>query len=257
MRIILNCKLQTPNSNKLILLENQVHIWFINTDNFLNHVADFIPFLSPDEIAKSKKFYSPLQCDRAIINRYYLRHILGKHYLNISPEKIEFSYSEKGKPQLKPQKTKLHFNLSHKNQYTVYGFCQQNLGIDLEIYNEKIDVLGISKRFFHEKEYHDLKTIDNLQERIEYFIKLWTAKEAYLKATGKGLSGGLDSLNLSFDKHHQSWEILDNKSLISKNLWHIETLTLEQDKTISVAVNFATNQAKNIKYEQQILVYQL
>ena len=56
------------------------------------------------------------------------------------------------------------------------------------------NIVSLAKRFFTEKEASYLESLSP-QEKIETFFRFWTAKEAYLKATGEGL-GGLDNIEV-------------------------------------------------------------
>ncbi|KAF3607852.1 hypothetical protein DY000_02050914, partial [Brassica cretica] len=64
------------------------------------------------------------------------------------------------------------------------------VGIDVEDKERKIkhDVLAFAKRFYSADEVNFLATIRDPQVQRKDFIKLWTLKEAYVKALGKGFS---------------------------------------------------------------------
>ncbi len=62
------------------------------------------------------------------------------------------------------------------------------MGIDLEYLTDKKDLLGLAKRFFTNKEYEIISSLAK-DKQNEAFYRAWTRKEAYLKATGEGISG--------------------------------------------------------------------
>lgn len=190
----------------LFLSVNDVHIFYGDTDNFFNFLSYFKNILSDDEIRKAESFYKQEGKDRAVISRGLLRVILSQ-YLAIEPKKIKFIYNQKGKPDVdaKINSIKIKFNLSHKNQYVIYGFSLVNIGIDLEFIDNNKKLLPIAKRFFTPEEYQYLKQLDN-PKQTEIFYQFWTKKEAYLKAIGEGLSGGLNTINFLTNNHGQ-WEI--------------------------------------------------
>ncbi len=66
----------------------------------------------------------------------------------------------------------------------------------------KPNCLKLAKRFFSPPEQVLLQSLPE-SERTRTFYQLWTAKEAFLKATGQGISGGLDQVILaqSLDKY--------------------------------------------------------
>lgn len=95
----------------------------------------------------------------------------------------EISYQNGGKP-IFAGINPICFNLSHAGDYAVCVVCNVPVGIDIEgkhKINEKV-----MKKCFSEKEKFWVNEI--LEEKQERFFRLWTAKEAVSKATGKGLS---------------------------------------------------------------------
>jgi 4'-phosphopantetheinyl transferase len=123
-----------------------------------------------------------------------LRVILG-HYLQLQPQKITFVYSSRGKPSLAPEYD-LIFNLSHSQDLVLYGFSRRlNLGVDLEYIRPVQELLDLSDRFFAPEEAAFLRTLPPAAQTTMFF-QIWTAKEAYLKALGEGIGGGLERVEL-------------------------------------------------------------
>ncbi|NCO76739.1 MAG: 4'-phosphopantetheinyl transferase superfamily protein [Cyanobacteria bacterium] len=221
----------------LILKDNDVHIWMINIDNYREKINKFRDILSLDELEKANRFSLDKLKDSYQINRGYLRIILG-NYLNIKPEEICFSYNQKGKPLLKGEIiNKINFNLSHKNNYTVYALSKNNIGIDLEQINDKVAIENIARRFFCQCEFNYLNNLPK-REKPEYFFKLWTIKEAYLKAIGEGLSGGLDNICFTINKSSENIAFIShNHDKKQDNNWYFKTLNLPNDYRIGIAIN--------------------
>lgn len=95
----------------------------------------------------------------------------------------EIEYQKGGKPML-IEMNPIYFNLSHAGDYAVCVVADVPVGIDIEgkhQMNEKV-----MRKCFSEKEKFWVNEI--LEEKQERFFRLWTAKEAVSKATGKGLS---------------------------------------------------------------------
>lgn len=208
--MVINCfkNYLSISLSPLILSANDVHIFYGNTNHFLDLIPFFRSILSDDEISKAESFYKQEGKERAFISRGILRIILSQ-YLKINPENIKFIYNQKGKPNLeeKINGNNLKFNLSHKNQYIIYGFSLVNIGIDLELINHKKTLLPIAKRFFTTEESQYLQQL-GVEKQNEMFYQFWTKKEAYLKAIGEGLSGGLDTIDFCQNSHsHPQWQI--------------------------------------------------
>lgn len=182
--------------SKLTLDGDRVHIWQTNLDLPVERVEEFVAILSADEKARADRFYFPQHRQRFIVGRAKLRHLLGR-YLDIEPNRLQFEYSDRGKPTLaKSFGNRLKFNLSHSQEIALYGFTlDRNIGVDLEYLNSKTDVEEIAKRFFSAREYAEITSLPP-QVRREAFFRGWTVKEAYLKATGDGLAGSLDGVEV-------------------------------------------------------------
>ncbi|MDJ0519440.1 MAG: 4'-phosphopantetheinyl transferase superfamily protein [Trichodesmium sp. MO_231.B1] len=175
---------------------NNVHIWSTNLKLLPSQIEELSTILSSDEIERANKFYFERDKNRFIIARGKLRKILSR-YLNIEPEKLQFTYSDRGKPYLTD--TSILFNLSHSQDLALYAITQVNsIGIDLEYIRPMNDAENLAKRFFSHQEYNLISQLPP-QKQQETFFKLWTCKEAYLKATGDGLAGGLEKVEISLN----------------------------------------------------------
>lgn len=97
---------------------------------------------------------------------------------------IEIEIGKNGKPNVVGEKN-IHFNISHSGEYAVCAVCDTPVGVDIEKIRE-VDFRRIAKRYFRENEAEKIADIDD-------FFSLWTKKESYLKMTGDGISGGLDT----------------------------------------------------------------
>ncbi|HEY0179252.1 MAG TPA: 4'-phosphopantetheinyl transferase superfamily protein [Dokdonella sp.] len=106
--------------------------------------------------------------------------------------------SEHGKP-FAPDWPDLHFNVSHAGAGALLAFARgQALGVDLEALTRRIDAEAIATRFFAPAEAEALARVP-AERRSEAFLRLWTCKEAVVKAVGRGLSFGLDRVEFRVD----------------------------------------------------------
>ncbi|MGK7922688.1 MAG: 4'-phosphopantetheinyl transferase superfamily protein [Trichodesmium sp.] len=222
-----------PPEKKLELSENDVHIWSTKLKLSSSQIEELSKILSSDEIDRANKFHFKRDRNRFIIARGTLRKILSK-YLKIEPTKLGFSYSDRGKPYL--TNTSILFNLSHSQDLALYAITKVNLiGIDLEYIRPMNDAENLAKRFFSAQEY---KLINQLppQQQQETFFKLWTCKEAYLKATGDGLAGGLEKVEISLNPE-QPVEIFSiNGDIKAASDWHLYQFIPEPNYIATVAV---------------------
>lgn len=112
-----------------------------------------------------------------------LRSCLGLH--GISPERIVLAEGNHGKPYL-PQFPELHFNLSHANGICACMTADFECGIDAETLRKYRP--NVVRKAFSENERIQLESIESDSERDLLFTRLWTLKEAYVKAIGIGIS---------------------------------------------------------------------
>ena len=85
----------------------------------------------------------------------------------------------------------VHFNLSHTRGLVAVAVAPFEHGLDVEPLDRAVN-LGVAGHYFCPEE---IAWLDSLPEagRPEGFLRLWTLKEAFIKATGLGLSQGLDT----------------------------------------------------------------
>lgn len=98
-----------------------------------------------------------------------------------------------GKP-FAPDLVGLDFNLSHAGSHVIVAIARgQAIGIDIESRARRVSVEGVAARFFSAAEAAWLANLAP-ERQHDAFLRLWTHKEAVLKALGDGLSFGLDRL---------------------------------------------------------------
>ncbi len=183
-----------------------VDIWHLNKQFLLSFDYDWQSILQHDESLRADRFHFEEDKTSFIIYHACKRLILA-NYLKHPAKEIDFATHTHGKPFL--PNSDLYFNLSHtKNMATIAVTQHHELGVDIEIIKNTDNFLQIAERFFHVHEYHELLNLDNAEQQLRHFYVLWTSKEAALKATGKGISNGLNKL---------CNEISDNITLLQLN----------------------------------------
>lgn len=144
--------------------------------------------LSTEERATASRFVATLHRRRYVHAHAALRGILSS-YLGIAPGAVAFTEGEHGKPRL-ASPSGLHFNLSHAEEVALLAVGTVEVGVDVEFIHPVND--NIAERFFAPAEVIALASLPE-DERLRGFFACWTRKEAFLKAIGTGISGGLDS----------------------------------------------------------------
>ena len=158
--------------------------------------------LSDDEIQRAARFRFDKHRNRFITGRGSIREILADKG-NCSPRAIEFELNKYGKPSVfKPESVRwMQFNASSSATMGAIAISKGiAVGLDIEKIksDNKWDYDLIVKNEFTIDEYVWYKKHRD-SDRIRVFFELWTCKEAYLKALGLGLSGGLDSFTINLE----------------------------------------------------------
>ena len=184
----------TPSLNDL-----ELHVWAIHLNTSSTRVSRCAALLSAEEAQRAAKFRFERDQRRFIVAHGALRAILAP-YAGLAPETLNFVQSPRGKPSLTglAGKTAPHFNLTHSDELAlvaVTAVCP--VGIDVELIRPINDASGIADRFFSPRESRSLAAWPPAQKSAAFF-NLWTRKEAWLKATGQGISESLDKVEVSF-----------------------------------------------------------
>jgi 4'-phosphopantetheinyl transferase len=181
------------------LAGDEVQVWVASLEKPPEVVAGFSLLLSPDEKDRAGRFYFERDRRRYTVGRGLLRMFLGA-FLAMKPDQIAFRYGAYGKPALDRvvHGRTLQFNLAHSNDLAVFIFCwDRPVGIDVEHVRPMTDEADFAERFFSPAESALIGSLSGEQKRNTFF-KLWTCKEAFLKASGAGLTDPLNEVEFSF-----------------------------------------------------------
>lgn len=88
-----------------------------------------------------------------------------------------------------------HLSISHCQNLAACATGTGAVGIDIEPARRRADWQRVARRWFSVAEQDWLLRTDDAFE----FLKVWTLKEAWLKATGRGIAGNLQTLRVSAD----------------------------------------------------------
>ena len=179
---------------------SQVDLWFANLEDFdLCLVGrECADWLNSEEANRMRRYQSRRQQEHFVLGRIILRLTLSK-YFGCSPSDFNFHTDNQGKLFLNSNNPpSLFFSLSHSyNRLVVAVSRVRDMGIDVELVNEKREILKIAKRYFSPREFQDLSNL-KVSVQTKRFYELWTLKESVLKALGVGLSGFLSKVKFTF-----------------------------------------------------------
>jgi 4'-phosphopantetheinyl transferase len=148
--------------------------------------------LTPAETARAARFARPQDQRRFVIGRGALRGLLGQA-LATAPPDLALAESDNGKPFVPG--APLRFNLSHSHDWALLAIGPAiEIGIDLEAIAPPEP--GLAERFFAPEEAEALARL-RAEELAIAFTRVWTRKEAVVKAIGAGLRAPLDGFVVS------------------------------------------------------------
>lgn len=156
--------------------------------------------------------------------RAMLRRVLSS-YLSCTPLDITFEMNAHGKPFVRDSDVK--FNLSHADDCVLIGVTlQHDIGVDVEKARENKDVIALSKRFFSPSEF---LAIQSAAEPQATFYRCWTCKEAFIKATGLGLSFGLSDFEIAVPPHddHSSALLTIRGEALAAQQWCVRSIATD------------------------------
>jgi 4'-phosphopantetheinyl transferase len=156
--------------------------------------------LSADERARAARFRNAAHGSRFIVAHGRLRQILAA-MLGIAPAELQFAAGTHGKPSLAAEfaASGLCFNLSHSDALGLLGWAwRREIGVDVEAWRQMNDEAALVRRYFSQAEITAWEAVSPAQ-RSEAFFNIWTRKEAYVKAVGRGLGLALDSFDVSLE----------------------------------------------------------
>ena len=176
----------------------EVHVWRTELLQPNGVLDKFWTTLEADETQRANRFHFEKHRRAFVVGRGFLRDVLSR-YLDGKPKSLRFSYGEYGKPALNGEQksTRLRFNMSHSHNLALLAITADNqIGVDVEYIRADFASADIAQRFFSRAEVECFNALAR-EDRVASFFRCWTRKEAFIKATGKGLSQSLDGFDVT------------------------------------------------------------
>ena len=156
--------------------------------------AEALAWLSDAELSRRERFVDTAAARRYTLCRAALRAVLCGR-LGCDNRELAIVHGEFGKPfaLVRGAAAEIGFNVSHSGSHGLIALARQGrLGVDVEdlaappdLVERRLDILIDSVLTAGEKA--DVLSMSRT-EQIRGFLRLWTIKEALLKALGSGLS---------------------------------------------------------------------
>ena len=172
-------------------------LWHARPDRLAPETLDACrSVLGPAERERHARLRDPDGRRRYLVSRALVRCALSAHAA-VPPAGWTFRRGAHGKPEIvaPATATPLRFSLSHTRGLVACLVARAEVGVDVEFLGRPLAVMPLARRFLSAAEAGDLRACPR-PDRPRRFLEVWTLKEAYLKARGLGLAGGLDALSV-------------------------------------------------------------
>lgn len=184
---------------------NEVHVWRIDLTDSRWDAWQWV--LDDAERARASQFRTTTLQASWRRCRSALRCILAT-YTEVASAALQLSTNQFGKPALAG--TPVHFNLSHISNWALVAVARQRVGVDIEPrLRPEIGVAEIAALVCHPEEAAALQALAGMAAN-QALMRLWTQKEAYVKALGVGLQHPLTSVRVNPGQHPGCSVVLDH-----------------------------------------------
>jgi 4'-phosphopantetheinyl transferase len=161
-----------------------------------------------------------------------LREVLGA-YIGVPGDEVTLIDGEFGRPTLDIRHgAALDFNWSHSGDRALIAIGRHLVpGIDIERLRGRPKALEIAEHYFCKEEFSQLSSLPE-EKRNSAFLELWTAKEAVLKAMGRGIAFGLDRLHVTNIEKQPVLRWLDDDDA---KAWQLQRLDVGENYIATIA----------------------
>lgn len=236
------------------LTRGQVHLWHVLTEAAKHQgwLSRYHHLLTSEDRARHQSFVFEKDRDQFLIARAFVRTTLSR-YADIKPEDWQFQVNEFDKPSIvaRGSEAKIRFNLSHCAGLLICGVtvgCE--IGVDCENSDRRVEIEQLAPRVFSPSEQQYFHSV-SASQRKETFFRLWTLKEAYIKARGIGMSLPLQQfafdlaatppIRISFDgeihDQPQAWQFAE--PTFTKPYFAAVAVNLPQEESLSIELHAA------------------
>jgi 4'-phosphopantetheinyl transferase len=162
-----------------------IDVYFVDVNVADDVVEALSNLLTIPERARADRYRFPDDRRRSIVARAATRRFIGQ-YLGIDPATILIDEEAFGKPVLRGRE--IEFNASHSGDLVALAFARETaVGVDVEWRRPLNDALALVQRYFSAEE---VAIVERAADIADAFFTIWTAKEAIVKASGKGIGTG-------------------------------------------------------------------
>ncbi len=215
-----------------------VDVWTVDVGSGVSFCdSEVNNILSREEVGRARRFRFEKDARRFLYRRLALRKILSRYFCQRA-EKLVFRSNENGKPWVVNDREisiSWKFNFSHSGDIAMLALVRDHeVGIDVEYSCKPLpDLYEVLEVVCSRMEFEQFCGLPESRHQ-EVFYKIWTTKEAYLKALGTGLSREPDTVHLKIGRTGDDVELIfDNSEKIG---WQFISFVPRQDYLTTLAL---------------------
>lgn len=181
----------TPAKSPPALRPRELHVWLIDLDVDTSQLEGWSRLLSAAELERARRFAVERGRRNFIVCRSSLRQLLGA-YSGTQPQLLKLQARANGKMEMKAgaNMADLRFNVSHSADLALIAVTTAGpVGVDIERKRAIWRMESLARFSFSQSELSSWQQVPP-EDRAGVFLAVWTRKEAFLKATGRGLGLG-------------------------------------------------------------------
>ena len=220
--------------------ENNIDIVYFPLDLDDKKRQSLYELLSDDEKQRVARYRFDKHRHRFICGRGSIREILADR-AKCQPQSIRFEVNEFGKPSIHEPGFSSHiqFNASSSEMLGAIAIStSHSLGFDIEQIKpdkgQEFELIVKNEFTSDEYKWYEKQTF---AKRDKAFYTLWTCKEAYLKALGIGLNGGLNSFSIDL---HANRAVVKYTNLESSHVSSLFLYPVDTDEEVAACLAVAT-----------------
>lgn len=215
----------------------EVHVWKLLASCREARDDVFARWLSDAELRQARRFRHDRDRWMFLFSHAWLRSLLAS-YLKCDSKMIAFRRGPNGKPYVldPPYGDYLKFNMSHSGKIVLLAFTRDvNVGIDVEETRFLDEFDGLVDLVLTENEQRVLHALPS-EHQLHAFFRYWVCKEAFVKATGDGLSRPLRSFEIELLEGYPVRLGLPDVEPGGENTWHMKTLHVDEGYTAAMVI---------------------
>lgn len=159
---------------------DEVQVWLVADEGPGADVSDLLAVLDAEERQRAAAYRSPDDRRRYVLAHGALRSLAGAA-LGVPPGEIRWTRGPHGKPET----AGLRVNLSHSGEYAMVALtAARAVGVDVQQVRPGADAVAMARRYFPAYEARYVASAPGAEARAARFARLWSRKEALVKAHG-------------------------------------------------------------------------